>query len=127
MRMKRKHERMASALAASFGVCFVCTAMVHALAGFVSDWNVLPLTLLSLFAGLCLSASAFALYARLAWGWKADVGGHLLAMLASIMAIVMSASSALASVALVLLMLSLLTLWKTRPRTRAADTRAAIG
>lgn len=126
MFMRRRTERAVGAIAAVLGGTFVVAALAFATGGFAaSTLDLTPSSILGLIAGFALLLAAGGLFAHRRWGYRADVGAHVLGIAAAVFAIwgvsagrddAASSGAAVSGGLLVVLVISSLLLWRARPR-----------
>lgn len=133
----RRTERAVGAVAAVLGGTFVIAALAFATDGFESSvMDVEPSFVLAGIAGIALLFAAAGLFAHRSWGWAADIGAHVLGIVAAVFTLiglssgsdgVLTSSEIVSGALLVLLLVSFFALWRSRPRRplRRASHRVA--
>jgi len=137
MLMRRRTERAIGAVAAVLGGTFVIAALAFATDGFESRvMDVEPSIVLGGIAGVALLLAAGGLFAHRRWGWSADMGAHVIGIIAAVLTLiglsagsdtVLTSSEIVSGALLVLLLVSLFAVWRARPRRpmRRASHRVA--
>jgi hypothetical protein len=124
MLTKRRTERAIGAVAAVMGGIFIIASLAFATNGDAAATTA-PTVIVGAVASIALLIAAVGLLAHRRWGWRMDVGAHLIGLVAAGLAL-LGMMSARHNVAdgnvivsgglLVLVLASLTAIWRARPR-----------
>lgn len=124
MLIRRGTERTIGAVAAVMGGIFMIASLAFATNG-IPAAIMAPTVIVGAVASIALLAAAVGLLAHRSWGWRMDVGAHVIGVVAAVLALfgVMSArddsansNMVISAGLLVLVMASLMAIWRARPR-----------
>ena len=120
----RRRERAIGAVAAVMGGIFIIASLAFATNG-IAAGVMAPTVIVGVLASIALLIAAIGLLAHRRWGWRMDVGAHVIGVIAAALAVasVISARDDAANSnmvvsggLLVLVVASLMAIWRARPR-----------